>query len=82
MSRKTFVIDTNVFLHDPFAINKFKDNDVVIPLVVLEEISGLKRQVGELGNNARTVMRMKPGCCPMMSGCRMRTHSRLPTAVF
>jgi len=58
MARKTFVIDTNVFLHDPFAINKFKDNDVVIPLVVLEEISGLKRQVGELGNNARTVMRI------------------------
>lgn len=58
MNRKTFVIDTNVFLHDPYAIDKFKDNDVVIPLIVLEEISSLKRQAGELGNNARIVMRI------------------------
>lgn len=58
MTRKIFVIDTNVFLHDPYAIDKFKDNDVVIPLVVLEEISSLKRQAGELGNNARIAMRI------------------------
>lgn len=68
MTRKTFVIDTNVFLHDPFAINKFKDNDVVIPLVVLEEISSLKRQVGELGNNARIFMRIIDSLKSMYEG--------------
>ncbi len=55
--RKTFVIDTNVLLHDPYAIGKFKDNDVVISLVVLEELDSLKRQSDELGKNARHVIR-------------------------
>jgi len=57
MSRKTFVIDTNVLLHDPAAISKFKENNVVIPLGVLEELDGMKRQSDELGKNARTVVR-------------------------
>lgn len=57
MSRKTFVIDTNVLLHDPEAIRKFKENDVVIPLGVLEELDGMKRQSDELGKNARYVVR-------------------------
>ncbi len=57
MARKTFVIDTNVLLHDPDAISKFKDNDVMIPLIVLEELDGLKRLSDELGKNARHVIR-------------------------
>ncbi len=57
MNRKTFVIDTNVLLHDPDAISKFRDNDVIIPLIVLEELDGLKRLSDELGKNARHVMR-------------------------
>src|SRR3990172_8147303 len=55
--RKTFVIDTNVLVHDPTAIKKFKDNDVVIPLSVLEELDGLKRYSDEVGKNAREVIR-------------------------
>ena len=57
MTRKTFVIDTNVLLHDPDAIKKFRDNDVVIPLIVLEELDGMKRLSDELGKNARYVLR-------------------------
>ena len=57
MTRKTFVIDTNVLLHDPRAIRNFKDNDIVIPLGVLEELDGMKRQTDELGKNAREVVR-------------------------
>src|SRR4029077_9401492 len=57
VSRKTFVIDTNVLVHDPSAIKKFKDNDVVIPLSVLEELDSLKRHADEIGKNAREVMR-------------------------
>ncbi len=57
MARKTFVIDTNVLLHDPNAIKNFADNDVVIPLVVLEELDSLKRVSNELGHNARDVIR-------------------------
>jgi PhoH-like ATPase len=55
--RKTFVIDTNVLLHDPDAISKFQDNDVIIPLNVLEELDGMKRFSDELGKNARYVIR-------------------------
>ncbi len=57
MSRKTFVLDTNVLLHDPSAVKKFEDNDVIIPLVVLEELDALKHRNGEIGKNAREVVR-------------------------
>lgn len=57
MSRKTFIIDTNVLLHDPDAIVKFVDNDVIIPLVVIEELDRMKRLSDELGKNARSVIR-------------------------
>ncbi len=57
MNRKTFIIDTNVLLHDPNAITKFRNNNVVIPLIVLEELDGLKRLSDELGKNARHVIR-------------------------
>lgn len=57
MNRKTFVIDTNVLLQDPYALEKFKDNDVVIPLSVVEEMDSMKRFADELGKNARFVLR-------------------------
>ena len=39
---KTFVIDTNVLLHDPEAMFAFGDNHVVIPMTVIEELDGFK----------------------------------------
>jgi len=57
VARKTFVLDTNVLLHDPDAIKRFKDSNIVIPLVVLEELDGMKRLSDELGKNARHMMR-------------------------
>lgn len=57
MGRKTFVIDTNVLLHDPEAFLKFRGNDVAIPVTVLEELDNLKRLPSELGRNARAVIR-------------------------
>lgn len=57
MTRKTFVIDTNVLIHDPDAIGKFKDNDIIIPLYVMEELDAMKRFSDELGKNARFVIR-------------------------
>ncbi len=55
MARKTFVIDTNVLLHDPAALLAFGDNDVVIPLAVLEELAAFKRSRDEKSKNARQV---------------------------
>ncbi|NGX45409.1 MAG: PhoH-like protein [Chlamydiae bacterium] len=57
MARTAYIIDTNVLLHDPDAINKFKDSDIIIPLPVLEELDNLKRNTDERGRNARHVIR-------------------------
>ena len=55
--RKNFVLDTNVLLHDPRAIFQFADNNVVIPIYVLEEIDTFKKELSERGRNAREVAR-------------------------
>lgn len=52
---KTFVLDTNVLLHDPEALNAFEENDVAIPLVVIEEIDDQKKRQDEVGRSARRV---------------------------
>ena len=54
---KIYVIDTNVLIQSPDAIERFEDNDVVIPLVVVEELDGLKKAEGEKGANARAAVR-------------------------
>lgn len=55
--RKTFIIDTNVFIHRPDAILSYKDSDVVVPLWVLEELDRLKTYSDERGRNARHAIR-------------------------
>ncbi len=56
--KKNFVLDTNVLLHDPNAVLNFGANDVVIPIYVIEEIDRFKKELSELGRNARLVGRM------------------------
>ena len=56
---KTFVLDTNVLLHDPQSIFSFQDNNLAIPVEVLEELDGMKGdQSSERGRNARRVHRI------------------------
>ena len=43
---KTYVIDTNVLIQAPYALECFEDNNLVLPLVVLEELDGLKKADG------------------------------------
>lgn len=57
-SMKTFVIDTNVFIHRPDAILSFRENEIVIPLWVLEELDHLKSYSDERGRNARRAIRL------------------------
>jgi len=54
---KIFVLDTNVILHDHKAIRKFRDNDLVIPVAVIEEIDKFKKGTDALSYNARGFMR-------------------------
>ncbi len=56
--KKNYVLDTNVLLHDPRAIFKFEDNDVILPIYVIEEIDQFKREGTERGRNARTISRL------------------------
>ena len=53
-----FILDTNVLLHDPEALFKFKGHRLILPLVVLEELGMMKGSVDELGKNAREVIRL------------------------
>jgi PhoH-like ATPase len=54
---KVFVLDTNVLLHDPRAIFKFDEHEVVLPIYVIEEVDHFKRDMNELGRNARMLTR-------------------------
>jgi len=54
---KTFVLDTNVLLHDPGSLYNFEENDIIIPIVVFEELDKFKKELGDIGRNARDVMR-------------------------
>ena len=58
MTEKTFVLDTNVLIHDPESIFKFPRHEVAIPVTVLEELDNLKRVPGEVGKSARQAIRL------------------------
>lgn len=55
---KTYVLDTNVLIQAPDALRCFEDNQVVLPLAVLEELDNLKKAEGERGANARAAIRL------------------------
>lgn len=54
---KTFILDTNVILHDADSIKMFQENDVVIPLTVIEELDHFKRGSQVINLNAREFAR-------------------------
>ncbi len=56
--RKTFVLDTNILLHNPNVLLDFANNHVVIPMTVLEELDNFKTKSTELGRNSREVVRL------------------------
>jgi len=58
VAHKTFVIDTNVFLHDPNALMQFPRHHILVPVAVLEELDKMKRLPNELGKNARETIRL------------------------
>ncbi len=55
--RRLFVLDTNVLMHDPSAIFRFKEHDIFLPMVVLEELDKGKKGVSEVARNVRQVSR-------------------------
>jgi len=57
-AKKVFVLDTNVFIHRADALLSFRDNEIVIPLWVLEELDKLKSGTDERARNARHSIRL------------------------
>lgn len=55
---KNFILDTNVLLHDPQSLFKFQDNNIIIPITVIEEVDRFKKDMNETGRNARMVSRI------------------------
>lgn len=56
--KKSFVIDTNVLIHDPGAILHFEDNEIILPITVIEELDNLKKGHGEIPYSARQALRL------------------------
>ncbi len=83
---KTYVLDTNVLIHDPHCIFKFDDNNLVIPIEVLEELDSIKmEQSSERGRNARRVHRMLRELLPdsraMAEGVTLDTGGTLSVVI-
>ena len=51
--RKVFILDTSVLLYDKCSIHSFPENDIVLPLIVLDELDRFKDKKGIVGENAR-----------------------------
>ena len=58
MTKKTYVLDTSVYLTDSQSLYNFKNNDIVIPLKVLDEIDKHKKRQDSVGVQARTIIRI------------------------
>lgn len=54
---KNYVIDTNVIIHDPYFFRNFEDNNVIIPIICIEELDKLKKREGMVGYQARESLR-------------------------
>jgi PhoH-like ATPase len=56
-TRKLFVLDTNVLLHDPMCLFRFEEHDVFLPMIVLEELDSHKKGLTEVARNGRQASR-------------------------
>lgn len=57
IAKKTYVLDTNILLHEPFAFLSFKEHDVVVPMTVLEELDYIKDSKKDVARDARVAIR-------------------------
>lgn len=58
---KTYILDTNVLIQAPYAVECFEENEVILPMTVLEELDNLKKEEGEKGENVRKAIRILEG---------------------
>jgi PhoH-like ATPase len=61
--KKTYILDTNVLLSDPNCFRNFQDNDLIVPILVLEELDRHKSRSDEVGRNCREISRVLDTLC-------------------
>ena len=54
---KNYVLDTNVIIHDPGCFYSFEDNNIIIPVIAIEELDNIKKREGMVGYHARMAAR-------------------------
>lgn len=54
---KNYIIDTNVMIHDPSFLNNFEDNNIIIPIICIEELDNIKKREDIVGFHARNAAR-------------------------
>ena len=81
VARKIYILDTNVIIHDPNALQRFDEHDVVLPIVVLEEMDNVKKGLDELARNVREASRqldeLSQECGDLSKGCPLPGGGRL-----
>ena len=82
--KKKYILDTNVLIHDPKSIFNFEDNEVILPILVIEEVDKLKRNQGDVGSSARIVSRyidkLREKSC-LSSGVSLENGGRLKVEI-
>jgi PhoH-like ATPase len=56
-TKRLYIVDTNVLMHDPTALFRFEEHDVFLPMMVLEELDAAKKGLSEVARNVRQVSR-------------------------
>ncbi|MFT3905327.1 MAG: PhoH family protein [Steroidobacteraceae bacterium] len=81
VTKRLFVLDTNVLLHDPTAIFRFEEHDIYLPMVVLEELDANKKGMSEPSRNARQVSRFLDDMMRDVTKAQIDAGLPLPTGM-
>lgn len=79
--KKIFVLDTNVLMHDSTCLYRFEEHDLFIPMVVLEELDGLKKGNSEPARSARSISRLLDELVAKKDHAQIEKGIALPTAL-
>ncbi|MGH8745306.1 MAG: PIN domain-containing protein, partial [Burkholderiales bacterium] len=83
-TRKLFVLDTNVLMHDPASLFRFEEHDIYLPMGTLEELDSNKKGLSDVARNARQASRFLDGVVSqakgdIKAGLPLRTPEGAPT---
>jgi len=80
-NKKLFVLDTNVLMHDPTALFRFKEHDIFLPMIVIEELDHGKKGLSETARNVRQASRFLDGLISNVSQEKINEGILLPSTI-